>query len=95
MKVDIYESTVIAGRFVTLPSGRDPECAGLPKERAYCRLCLVREAYVLPDAAEDAPIARMIESQIARRGFALHGFSLALYEQPRSLTPGSRARERH
>ena len=80
MKLDTYESMVTSGRFVTLPSGCDPQSAGLPNERAYWNLCLVRRAYLLPEVAVDSTLAHTIESQISVRGFALHGFDLALYE---------------
>ncbi len=81
MKFDTYESLVDSGRFVTVPTGKDVATIGLPDDRAFVHLKCVRLGYVFPKHCLEHSFCRSVMQQIEARGYAIHGFDLAIYER--------------
>jgi hypothetical protein len=81
--LDIYESMLASGRFLTVPAGRDPEGLSLPPGREWNRLALVRGGYLLGAAVAESYVGLHIRREIQARGFAIHEIDITAHE-PRS-----------
>jgi hypothetical protein len=81
--LDTYESAVAAGRFLTVPAGRDPDRLRLPAGSEFGRLTLVRSGYLLDQAVADSEMGRRITRELEASGYAIHEIDLTAYESPR------------
>ena len=81
--LDTYESALAAGRFLTVPAGRDPDRLRLPPDSEFGRLTLVRSGYLLGEAVAESEVGRRIQRDLESRGYAIHEIDLTACEPPR------------
>ena len=81
--LDIYESKVASGRFLTVPAGRDPEGLRLPPGREWNHLALVRGGYLLGANVADSDVGQHIRREIQAHGFAIHEIDITAHEPRR------------
>jgi hypothetical protein len=89
MNLDTYQSAVVSGMFVTLPSAEAVATIAIVDQLSVLRLNPVRCSYRFPDWSQESPFVEFVLSEIAERGFALHRFDRSFNARrgPREMAP--------
>jgi hypothetical protein len=72
-KLDTYESEVVPGVFITVPSATAASTIAVVEGLDALRLHLCKHAYRVPEELCDAPFVVSVLTQIVDKGYALHG----------------------
>ncbi|HET7403844.1 MAG TPA: hypothetical protein VFJ62_18740 [Usitatibacter sp.] len=77
MNLDTYQSALLHDVFVTIPSAEAGTTIAMVDSLAALRLSLVRPHYQIPSHARMDAFRELVLTEIAARGYAVHGFDIA------------------
>ena len=80
MNLDTYESDAIPDVFVTIPSVEARTTIATVDKLGALRLHLVRHDYRLRSNLRNCAFVELVSTEIATRGYAVHGFDVG-FEQ--------------
>jgi hypothetical protein len=78
MHLNTYESAAIPDVFVTLPSNEAPFVIAMVDTLTAMQLRLFRGDYTVSGEPADLEFLELVTTRIADKGYALHGFDLAV-----------------
>jgi hypothetical protein len=90
MDIDTYESTAVAGVFVTLQSVAAATMIPLIDELVALRLDPFRRHYTFAEEEQDREFVALVLSQIILKGYAVHGLDAAFEQRRTPRLPGKR-----